>query len=257
MFLKKLLPIVLFIAFSQTTYCQVSFNYGPELGVTIPHLPALQNSNPQGEEISETYFPIISPLIGFQSQATFCEHLQLTAGLQYQITGTNFHSHSDGSDIRDDGSGTYYTYTYDMWEKQRFHKITLPVTVGYKFTIGRFTPTIYTGLRPNLYVTGTYAYNTEYVATDNAEPGASENEFNPLSKLEARTPMAHCQYQITSGLSTEIGPRIKIAINYSRGPEIYYAEKSTSKESDYISMINQDFSISLTYLLADIVKVAK
>lgn len=257
MFLKKLLPIVLFIAFSQTTYCQVSFNYGPEIGVSTPHSPVSLITQPQGEEITETYFPIISPLIGFQSQATFYTHLQLTAGLQYQITGTNFHSHSDGSDIRDDGSGTYYTYTYDIWEKQRFHKITLPVTVGYKFTIGHFTPTIYTGLRPNLYLTGTYAYNTEYVATDNAEPGASENAFNPLSKLEARTPMSHCQFQFSGGVSTEIGPRIKIAINYSRGPEINYAEKSTSKESDYISMINQDFSISLTYLLADIVKVAK
>ena len=83
MFLKKLLPIVLFIAISQSTYCQISFNYGPEIGVSTPHSPVSLITQPQGEEITETYFPIISPLIGFQSQATFYLLLQLTAGLQY------------------------------------------------------------------------------------------------------------------------------------------------------------------------------
>lgn len=247
-----------FIVLTLTGYSQSGFNYGPEVGAVVAHLPFTKNYSNYSEETTETTTPIVSPLIGFQTQYTFVNHLQLTAGLQYQMSGSNFHAHRDGNIPRDNGIPIFYSYIYDKWETQRFHKISLPLTIGYKFILGRFYTTPYVGLRPNLYVAGAYTYKTAFDASDNAEDLNSENAFDPLDKNDIEVPVRHLQYQFNAGISTEIGPRFKVALNYSRGPQITYAEyAATGDVSNNINFINQNISCSLIYLLADIVKVAK
>lgn len=246
------------IVLTFTGYSQSGFNYGPEVGVVVAHFPFTKNYSNYSEETMETTTPIVSPLIGFQTQYTFVNQLQLTAGLQYQMSGSNFHAHRDGNIPRDNGIPIFYSYTYDKWETQRFHKISLPLTIGYKFNLGRFYTTPYVGLRPNLYFAGAYTYKTAFDASDNAEDLNSENAFDPLDKNDIEVPVRHLQYQFNAGMSTEIGPRFKVALNYSRGPQITYAEyEGTGDVSNNINFINQDISCSVIYLLADIVKVAK
>jgi len=184
------------------------------------------------------------------------KHFLFTAGLQYQLTGQRYHYHRDGRIPRDYSIPAFFTYTYDKWEQQTFHKLGLPLTIGYTFKIGKAQPSIFIGFRPNLFLTGKYYYKSVFDATDNSEDETRENEYNPVDPDQAGEPVKRLNNQLLIGLSALIGQHFKINLNYNRGLDIYYSEyEQTGWEPRYTYFQNSDFGLSVTYLLRPMNKI--
>jgi len=147
----------------------------------------------------------------------------------------------------------WFFYTSDTWENQTFHKLCLPLTIGYTFKIWKIQPTVFVGLRPNLFLTGKYYYKSVFDATDNTEDQFRENEYNPVDQAEI--PINRLNNQLLIGFSTLIGEQLKISLTYNKGQEIHYSEyEQYGWEKHYSYLKNSDYGLSLSYFFKTIEK---
>ena len=149
---KKTLSILaILILVARIGLGQVMLKYGPELGVSTSEFPKKQTWPVfAGQEKVENNL-FLGPLIGFKGQAVLGTHLQFDLGLQYQMAGQRSYSHTD---INFEYLGGTYTQIEDCWNEQTFHKLCLPVTVGYKFSLGKVQPAVFCGFRPGFFISG-------------------------------------------------------------------------------------------------------
>ena len=147
--------IILIVSLSIPQYVspQVSFNYGPELGVSLSQLPRVHKKTVLTDDFSESTRPVISPVIGLSGQLKINKHFQFTVGIQYQMSGKRYHYHRDGRIPRTYSIPARYTFTLDKWEDQVFHKLSMPLNIGYIFNRSNVQPAIFIGYRPNLFLT--------------------------------------------------------------------------------------------------------
>ncbi len=253
---KTLTILTVLLTASQFGWTQTTFNYGTELGFSFSHFPTVKERTNMTDLITTETNPLISPLVGFYGQLTIKKHLQFTTGLQYQMTGTRYHLHRDGRIPRDASIAPFYYYTQDDWENQTFHKLCLSLTVGYTFKIGKAVrPSIFIGLRPNLFLVGNYNSKVVIDATDNSEDYEYENEHNPVDPDETAIPVDKFKTQYLLGLSTSIGQRFRIALTYNFGKDISYAQYPPAGGEVWVkSMTGKDFGIILTYFLKQLIK---
>jgi hypothetical protein len=238
--MRKIILILLIVlmGLSQFGIAQTVFKYGPELGVTFSRFPKKWTEGQEGITFDKVSLnPMISPLIGINGQLTLVKYLQFTMGLQYQMAGDRFYSHREGSNLG-------IAYTTDTWIKQTFHKICLPLTVGFTFRIGKVFPSIYGGYRPNLFIAGKkYSKSTR---NDELPDEYESNLFTPGPEV---TPFKRYAGQWVAGFSLGIGQNINIALNANFGTDMMYGVGcfcSVYKNSDY--------ALSLTYLFTSCAK---
>ena len=235
---------------SRMGFTQIVFNYGPELGITASQKTYKDSRTVNYDyPVTRTWKPVVSPLVGLQGELKIKRHLLFKVGLQYQLTGNRFRYHREHKTIWLPYPGAY-TYTTDEREEQTFHKLCLPITLGYEFRIRKIKPSIYIGYRPNLFLTGKYYYKLVHDASDNSRDLFIENKYNPLDPDQAGVPIKRIQKQVIAGFAATIRNRIKISLNYSSGRVIYYSEyEQMSWEHNYTYFLNDDYAISLTYFL--------
>ena len=235
--MKKLF-LVSIVAFTLTAvHGQTTLKYAPELGLAFSQFP---KNNSYSENGTMTTTPLYSPLIGGITELTIKKHLQFTTGLEYQMTGQRFHSHQNGYNIYNGN------YTSDTWEKQTFHKLCFPMTVGFKFKIWKLQPSLFAGYRLNYFFAGKY-YSESVVDHDNpARNTTTENEFNPFDGDKLEWPIRHFNNQFLYGISTSIGQHLKISFTFNSGRQFSYKESAIS--CFFYSFPNNDYLTTVTYL---------
>jgi len=246
----RLLALLTFLIITpKLAWSQTTFNYGPELGISISKFPSRNEYSieSRGDRITEKTLPLVSPLIGFQGQVIIKNHLQLTGSLQYQKIGERYYYHRDGNNLLYGG-----TYTSDEWKNQTFQKLCLPLTLGYVFKIGKQQSSIFAGIRPNLLFSGDYYYKTKLDDhSDNSKDFSRVYEFNPLQSDETEIPAKRFRNQVLIGASTGINQSLKMILSFSVGQSINYSQYSpySSESNSGKSLLNSDIGISLAYLL--------
>ena len=235
---------------------QITFSYGPQLGFAFSHFPTVDERRNMTDFIIIETNPLISPLVGFYGQLTNKKHLQFTTGLQYQMTGTKYHQHVDGRNPRDESISPLYYFTLDEWENQTFHKLCLPLTVGYTFTLGKVVrPSVFVGFRPNLFLIGNYTNKLVIDATDNSKDYENERQYDPVNIKEPLMHLNRLKIQYLLGISALIGQHFRIALTYNFGQDIIYEQyPSSGCINPMTSMTGEDFGLNVTYFLKSMTK---
>jgi hypothetical protein len=245
---KFIITFTISIALMQACLAQTLLNYGAELGLSFSHFPQKDSYNiGTTDYVTTKTNPLISPIIGLNGQMKIKKHFQLTLGIQYQMIGTSYYYHRDGRVPRDPGIPASFTYTSDELEKQTYHKLCLPLTIGFILKIGKIQPSVFIGVRPNLFLAGRYYSKFVFDATDNSQDQTIEIEYDPLDSKQTSMPLKQFDDQLLYGLSVCIGQHFKISLSKNSGKQLYYSESSIS--CFVTSFYNRDYNITLIYFL--------
>jgi hypothetical protein len=179
-------------------------------------------------------------LIGLIGDWTFRKHFQFSSGIQYQITG----KHSHELDVSSNNSQT------EIWREFKFHKLCIPITIGYLFSVNKVRPSVYCGLRPNIFLYGRLSekyldtYWTGHTYTLGVE------KWNPFDRDQVHKTARRITNQCLIGISTAIGSHFKFSINYNVGNNKYVRYNHPTWDKDIVDSIdNSDFGITISYRL--------
>jgi hypothetical protein len=166
--------LALALAFGTPAFAQVRFQAGPEIGYAIRYLPQQHSyRTDEGESVKEIYLPKFNPVLGFNGAMRLGNHGIVQASLQYQLTGSVIKIQFEATD----SLGTYrsvYSYSH------RFHKLCLPLTLGYDFPLGKFRPFIALGYRAGVVVYGQEVRRLQYQDFEDRSNDTDEkHEFRP------------------------------------------------------------------------------
>ena len=246
--LRNLLKILLFLSITpQSGISQSRFPIGLELGITVSQFHTKNVVYESWETSTTKTDPIICPLIGISKEWPLKKHLQITTGLQYQMTGYKSYCYTDFT------ATEYYS---EEWETFKMHKLCFPLSLGYQFKLSKIKPSFYLGLRPNINISGNIysKYHSIIIYPDRIENMDIENGLNLFDKTEYFIPPKRIINQFCFGLSTSIRQHIKIDINYNIGYN-YYKEifvsrgmRSTYTWSEKTSIPSCDYAITIQYI---------
>lgn len=241
-----LAPTLLFlITVSGVGQAQTVFQYGAEAGLSVSQLPRhnLYLPTPNNDRVTVNTTPLYSPLLGLTTQLLIKKHLLLSLAVQYQMTGEHDHSHRLGNDLLYGG-----TYRYDLWEDQIFHKLCMPLSAGYAFTLWGIQPSLFVGYRPNYFLAGKHTRKSVFDHDIASKDNTSETGFNPLDTREAGWPVNRFQRQMLCGIAAGVGQHLKISLTLCSGGEILYSESALSCLP--YGLRNDDYSLTIIYLLS-------
>ena len=240
--------ILLWLITSQSGISQSKSLVGLELGIGFSQFKTENIIYQDGETITTTINPIISPLIGISKDWKLTKHLQITTGLQYQMAGKKSYSYTDYT------ATEYYS---EEWETFKMHKLCFPLTLGYTFKIGKIKSSFYLGVRPNIILSGNIwsKYHSIIIYPDRIDNMDIENELNLFDKNEYFIPPKRIFNQFSFGLSTSVKQHFKIIFNCNIGYNYYkniYVSRgnySTYSWSEKTSIPGCDYVISLQYII--------
>lgn len=128
---------------------QVDLRIGPSAGTMVSRLP---NKSAEAADI-EAYIPHVEPrlgfLVGLNGRLTWHKNWSCVAALEYQNFGESIHG-------RYASIGPQQTlYHWEGLIDRRFHKLALPVLLGFRFGTGNVRPIIQAGFRTSCILKGT------------------------------------------------------------------------------------------------------
>lgn len=141
------LPVFLLCIAAQATAQPLRFYFGPTVGVTTPGLRSREGGTAvtAPEYIREKRTPVVSPLLGLSTGFNLFNRLGIDAGVHYSYTG--------------------YRYSYDFTsetllehydERMTLHKLSIPVTLGYRVGLGKARLRLGAGLAYTWYFDGRF-----------------------------------------------------------------------------------------------------
>jgi hypothetical protein len=230
------------------------FNYGPELGITIPYIPKIHSYTEKFPWIPNSIYhnhikdiPVISPLFGLGGQLKFSKHFQITFGLQYQMTGFRYNKKTT---VENTDPRYYNQYTIiSEYDNTTFHKICSPLLAEYLFRPKKnMQPSIVIGLRQNFlfYGKGRYEYNTSNYTRPNPSPTYVELIKHNYIPIEAMLTNEKFPRQIVIGFSCLVRQSFKINFHYNIGKEVTYSQNPSPWHSGRLFR-NNDILISASY----------
>jgi hypothetical protein len=246
---KGLIFIIILSIIPRFGLTQSISKFGLEFGVSFSQFTTKDNWSSIYDIETTRIKPLISPLIGISREWIILKHFRFNSGLEYHMTGTR-------SYILDQNiSGAMVEYT-ETWENLKMHKICLPLTLGYIFTLGKIQPSFYLGITPNyIFSLNTESHDHSHYRIDN-QYGGTEDSYSETGRYSLN-PHKKLMNQFTFGFSTTIGQHIKININYNAGHNYYttaytyqgnhshytYIENISIPSSDYIITMQYKFNI--------------
>ena len=77
--LRHILILTIFLPVCNVGQSQITFNYGPEIGLGFSQLPRFKSSTTIGlhDKVRRTTLPLPGPLVGFNGQLTAKNHFQI------------------------------------------------------------------------------------------------------------------------------------------------------------------------------------
>lgn len=249
----KLITTTIFISFFGLCHGQLVLKFGPELGISASRFSTEETYFQGTNEVTDKITPLVSPIVGFQSQLILKDHFQISAGIQYQMTGIRENSYINGRMPGNSSLPTQYFYTYTQREAQTFHKLCLPLTFGYVFTKPRIRPSLFIGFRPNLFLLGKYSFRDEFDAPDDTLDESLERQYNPLSIEHAAIPLDRVANQFLLGSTMVLSEKVMVNLTYYWGNRMYYSKSEGyygGWSRHFTSFNNSDFGISAVYFLS-------
>jgi hypothetical protein len=223
--MKKPFSILLFLlSIPAFTFAQTALNYGPEIGVSFSCLPQIKKENTTRGQSKIRNLPLPGPMFGFSGILTLNKNIQISLGMQYQISGNRDRYTSARLAIDNQGNATGGTDRVEMVENLTLHKVCLPLTLGYTFGMLRLKPAFYLGARPNYFLTGKYHSRVIVDFEDNSNDLFTETIYNPVSPQQAAVPVSRVNLQLLAGISTQVGKRIRANLSVSRGQHLYFSQ---------------------------------
>jgi len=224
----------------QFTFAQITYNFGPELGIAVSRFPTSSSSTIGNDKITEKYTPLLGPLAGIHAQMVVKKLFLFTTGLEYNMCGQKYTYHEDGIDA----SHSNTPFTTDIVEKQSFQKICFLLSVGCTFRLFKLHFSLYGGWRPNYFITGKYDNTTTTKSSLSTLNTSSETTYNPLDKNVCYSPVNHFNQQYYCGISIS-KRRFELAFNYCMGFKILYYQDPLAYNN--IEYKNNDFTAALRY----------
>ncbi|MDX1349179.1 MAG: outer membrane beta-barrel protein [Putridiphycobacter sp.] len=247
--MKYLILISFLSLFVTKGNSQTTFRYGGELGISASVLPRWVNSKIMETDTKYSkLLPIVGPIAGLTLQMTTKDIFQLNIGIQYQLTGYKDYSIRDGRIPRVPELPEQFTYTHERWEEQTFHKLNIPMTIGYVFRERKFKHSIFLGYATNIFLSGKYYYAYKTDATDDSQDRSNEHEYNPVSTTGV--PIPKIAGQITTGYTLALSKRLSLKATLQYGKSFEHLNyKPYGWETYYNYFKNKSIAISAVYFL--------
>jgi hypothetical protein len=246
---ELIFTMIWLVTFSLVGQSQFTFKYGVEAGLAVS--PFLKNKfysvQSETHRTTQTNVPLYSPLIGLTTDLTIKKHLNLTAALQYQMTGQRNHYYREANDPLYNA-----TYRNEAWENQTFHKLCFNLTAGLTLKVWKLQPTIFIGYRLNYFISAKHYIKSVYDHDDPAKDATYEYEINPLDKSELDWTVKRFHRQICAGFSTAIGKHLKISLSVNESGRVFYSESAISCLP--YGFTNNDYLATVTYFLPTLKK---
>ena len=226
---KTFTLLIILANLSLRGFTQIVINYGPELGFST----SIKERSDDGWWGSSKSTALFSPVIGLAGQINITNHLQLTSGFQYEMIGSRKH--------------TLISPSNEYREKITFHKLCIPLTMGFRFNKKKLHPSIFIGIKPNFFLYGKY-----YTESNYSPYPINIVEYNPLNPNQAEMPAKRFKNQYIFGLAGNIRQNLNITASVNIGKDIEFAQHKPQNPNDSfigrISLQNIDCGISLIYL---------
>jgi hypothetical protein len=230
--LSKLKLLAGILVFSQITMAQTVSTFGLELGITFSQFPKWEYQDMANTKITDN--PLPGPLIGISKKWILSKHFHFTSGLQYQMAGRRYHIYNKANN-------------YPYFDNLTIHKICIPLDLGFGFKIGRFKPSFYLGLRPNI-----------WLSAKETDMNYKWNLFDTIEGTDGYKPPKRLLCQFSTGFSSPIGQHFQIKINFNYGYNYYvttseyqgnhshftFTQKTSIASSDYIISVVYHFNRS-------------
>jgi|GEM_PF-1338443 len=238
--MKKFCLILLLTTITiQVSFAQITFNFGPELGLAISRFPKNESIKSGTDNATKKTSPLYSPLVGIHIQMVVKKLFLFTSGIQYQMTGQHYTFHNEGFDTQNQ-----LPFIADIDEKQTFQELCLPLSAGITFPFLKLHLSIYGGWRLDYFFSGKYFNKTTVDYSKNSIDVNETTEFNPLKKDECVLNVKPFNNQLFYGISVSKG-RFEVAVNRYVGKKISYSRSLLVK--NYIDFKNNCNSITLRY----------
>jgi len=238
--MKKIcLLLTLSLLSIQGSFAQITFNFGPELGLAISQFPSSKTIVSANDNADEKISPVYGPLAGFHVQMIVKNLFLFTSGIQYQSTGQHYKLHNNGFDTQNQ-----LPFIADIDEKQTFQELCLPLSAGITFKFLKVHLSVYGGWRLDYFLSGKYFKHTTVDYTKNSIDVDETLEFNPLNEAECILNVKPFNHQLFCGISVSKG-RFEIAVNRYFGSMITYSPELQVKK--YIDFKNNCNTVALRY----------
>lgn len=216
---RLLLLILLGLTPSTLLYAQWTFSYGPEFGINSSGTPyRTRYIIPERNDIiTDTYLPCISPVFGGWSHLGFGKHFFTNLSVQYLWVGYRHHEHRDGNDLLNNT-----TYQSDHYSNLNFQKISIPMTIGYGFSIKKSSAKIFLGYRKNYLTKGSHYIKNVFEEEDQGNKTVDEWQMNPFDKAQFSTNPERWHSGLLIGFGIDFPNKLGFNWTYTVNESIYY-----------------------------------
>lgn len=168
---------LLIVLNSLMAYSQTKFNIGVEGGLNSSGFPTWRSLN-YGKE---SYFPLLSPIVGLSASHSVTKHIYTSIGIQYHRSGERFHS------FREDFDYTNQTkVTISTWENTTYLRFSMPIVFGYNFRIKKKRMNTFMGYRIIYHSGGSY-YKKTIIKEDGSPDLVIEKRLSPFDQINLIT----------------------------------------------------------------------
>jgi hypothetical protein len=246
-----LVPFFCFL--SLPSFGQIKIHSGIETGVSFSQFPFHDNADNvllAGKYYTnkESDLPAFGALIGVAAQTELSGNWVCDVAFQYQMSGRKL---IENAFVNENTTGGNSAATDDFTETQTFHKLAVPVAVGYNLDLGKRKLGFFLGLRANWLVSGKYS-----MTHTKTELGVSKlnqsvdvnsfdvNVFSPVPKRNVNQIFAAISFRMSEHL--ELSTRFNISPNNIE----YTLKDATLCNGDCVKkMRSDDFQFVIRYYL--------
>ena len=240
-----LLCAIIFTCVTITVSAQTSFNWGPELGFSTSGLNKTSVETSPFDVTTSSTIPEKSMLFGINSQLDIKKHFNVNAGIRFQTIGETHESIREGQMYITDYVKADYISIYNT--KHLYHKLSLPLSVGFQFNIGKINTNFYTGYIQNYILDGSYIETNSIDCEDDSRDYFTTKFENPLT---AAIPVNRFTGQLNTGMSFTYKNSIVLKAEANFGGYLSFAVPSPYSFCVLYGggMRNNDYTVSVSYL---------
>lgn len=199
---------------------QIKIHSGIEMGASFSQFAFHDNTDNlllAGKYFTnkESDLPTLGALIGATAQVELSGNWVCDVALQYQISGRKLIENAFVNENATSGSSAA---TDDFTEKQTFHKLAVPVAIGYNVDLGKRKLGFFLGLRANLLLLGQYSMTHTKTESGTTKLNQSveanpfdANVFSPVPKRNVNQIFAAISFRMSEHL--ELSTRFNISPN--------------------------------------------
>lgn len=191
--------------------------------------------------------PVPKPLVGIVFKISINDRYYMNTSLQYQMTNVQYDVEYDN---RREQFRPYIMVHYH--EDHKYHKLNLQLNFGYNFMIRSNSYTFFLGFRPNYFFNANFYLCEEVKSTYYPKNSFIQLYTGNIYRFKQRI-IKRWHFQVGGGITSALSNNIHLSFTSNFGiGKLYYPIENPYALTSILSItdhINNDFGISLTYLL--------